>query len=689
MVRIKANGRKRQYRKVKKICVNNNRKWGSCKPGKRGRILRMDIIFLWTTGLDNGQNNGVTLSGKYDVSFESEEKRITVKRNQEYVRNFWGENVQDCFAIVGENGAGKTILVNALMDTIRSAKLHEKTQEKFLLIYEEEESRELYFIYTEDFEDLEINVQENTIYYCSMVDQVHNDLNKMEVAYFHNALNLRDYMAKSRCKYDFSLSYQVRKHRETTYEMHYNDLSKDAVMNYFENETFRIIMFLYDYVLHDDLNIIFPIPRNIKIGIADDSYSDSYILEQVMKLPANQGKDETSKNIRIFNKGVDNITRFYGKTWINFSIKNLIFNVFKELCIPATIPSNVECRYQEFFKACLFLGDDEQLGNMNVFQCAEIFIENLRQGIGKDNSYIGEFENYVHWLEKNEDKIKQYEKINVYQNKVCLDIPIGDSTEEFVKLLIKMYSKVNFAFPFYEFSFGVSTGEYFFLSIFSNLYSMIEAKEKKINVFDKEKLNRNTRSLLLIFDEADLSLHPRWQRMFMKWLTDFCEHIFTDFSVKIIVTTHSPILLSDFPGNSVLYLKKEKNKIIIYEPERKNSFGCNIHSLFLNSFFLESFGTMGAFAEEKINGIAQKINRGEIEQESEIDEIEKIINYIGEGIIKNQLKEKLRKKGKKNKIIVAESEKVVIQETIQQLKKQKKHLEMMIKNLEETIYDKN
>jgi hypothetical protein len=218
---------------------------------------------------------------------------------------------------------------------------------------------------------------------------------------------------------------------------------------------------------------------------------------------------------------------------------------------------------------------------------------------------------------------------------------------------------------------------------------MIEAKEKKINVFDKEKLNRNTRSLLLIFDEADLSLHPRWQRMFMKWLTDFCEHIFTDFSVKLIVTTHSPILLSDFPGNSVLYLKKEKNKIIIYEPERKNSFGCNIHSLFLNSFFLESFGTMGAFAEEKINGIAQKINRGEIEQESEIDEIEKIINYIGEGIIKNQLKEKLRKKGKKNKIIVAESEKVVIQETIQQLKKQKKHLEKMIANLEETIYDKN
>lgn len=51
----------------------------------------MDIIFLWNLELNNGQSNGVTLSGKYDVSFNLAKKSISIKRNREYVRNFWGK----------------------------------------------------------------------------------------------------------------------------------------------------------------------------------------------------------------------------------------------------------------------------------------------------------------------------------------------------------------------------------------------------------------------------------------------------------------------------------------------------------------------------------------------------------------------------------------------------------------------
>ena len=278
---------------------------------------------------------------------------------------------------------------------------------------------------------------------------------------------------------------------------------------------------------------------------------------------------------------------------------------------------------------------------------------------------------------------------NVYHPKERPWVQIENATtEELIAQLICLYSKVNFAFPFYKFSFGVSTGEYYFLSIYSNLYSICNSKGKNINVYDGSKPSKNVKSMLLIFDEADLSLHPKWQRMFMKWLTDFCEHVFKDITIKIVVTTHSPILLSDFPGNSVLYIKKLNNKMIFCNSDQKNTFGCNIHSLFLNSFFLEKYGTMGALAEEKINKVAEKINKGEIEQESLL-EIEKTINYIGEGIIKNKLEAALRKKSQKKKIVVDESEKTVIQETILQLKRQKIYLEQMIANLEETINDKN
>lgn len=641
----------------------------------------MDIIFLWNSELNNGQSNGVILSGKYDVSFNLAKKSIAINRNREYVRNFWGKNIQDCFAIVGENGAGKTMLVNNIMYTVRDAKLYEKNRGEYFLIYEDEDSRVLYFICTESFMTWEIDVQENIIY--QFETSTNNILRNCEVAYFHNALNTNDYLAQARCKYDFSLSNQINKHRSTTYEMHFDGLSKDTVMNFYGNETFRIISFLYAYALHNDLDIDFPVPRCISIGIADAYYSEQYILGQAKGVRVDRGEEnKLSEDIQNFSNGVNNIIRVYGETWINYTIKNLIYNVFKEMCIPATAPSNITYSHQDFFDACSFLSNTSKLSDMSVYQCAYKVINNLRHRFPEESSYIDNFERYVQWLEKNNNQIMVLENKGLVQ----LDIYVEDNTEEFVTQLISLYSKVNFAFPFYTFAFGISTGEYYFLSIFSNLYSMFNFKSNDINVYDCIKPNKYVDSMLLIFDEADLSLHPKWQRMFMKWLTNFCEHIFTDISIKIIVTTHSPILLSDFPGNSVLYIKKYENKMIFCNSDRKNTFGCNIHSLFLNSFFLENYGTIGALAEEKINEIAKKINTGEIEQESLI-EVEKTINYIGEGIIKDKLKVALREMRKKKKNVVDVTEKAIIQETVLQLKRQKIHLEQMIANLEETIND--
>ena len=517
--------------------------------------LLMDIIFLWNSKLDNGQNNGVILSAKYYVSFKLMEKSIAISRNKKYVKNFWGKNIQDCFAIVGENGAGKTMLVNDIMYTIRDAEIFGKNHEDFLLIYENNSSKELIFVCTDNFMEWTIDAEENITY--QFITNANDILKNCEVAYFHNALNVNDYLAQARCKYDFSLANQMYKHRSTTYEMHYDDISKDTVMNFYENETFRIVSFLYDYALHNDLEIEFPVPRYITIGVADDYYSEDYILGQAKGVRVNQGEEEKlSEDIQNFSNGVDNIVGVYGRTWINYTIKNLIYNVFKELCIPTTTPSNITYSHQDFFDACRFLGNVNKIANMSVYECAYKVINNLRRRFVEDSSYIDDFERYVQWIEANKEQIIAYENKGLLQ----LNIYVEENTEEFITQLICLYLKVNFAFPFYKFTFGVSTGEYYFLSIFSNLYSI--HKNKNMNVYDGSKLNKNVKNMLLIFDEADLSLHPKWQRMFMKWLTDFCEHIFKDILIKIIVTTHSPILLSDFPGNSVLYLKKYENKMI-------------------------------------------------------------------------------------------------------------------------------
>lgn len=260
-----------------------------------------------------------------------------------------------------------------------------------------------------------------------------------------------------------------------------------------------------------------------------------------------------------------------------------------------------------------------------------------------------------------------------------LIIPVEEKTRKFTEQLLIYYRYVNFAFPFYTFSFGVSTGEMEFLSIFSDLYSMKYKTGNSLYTILKDQS-----SVLLMFDEADLSLHPRWQRQYMKWLTDFCEKLFDGMSVNIIIATHSPILLSDFPSNSVFYMKKNDEGVAQIFQRNRSTFASNIHSLYLDSFFLDQDGTIGAFAEDKINDIAQRLLEGKM-QESELGDCGKIIEYIGEGIIRDKLQKMYDRYGTKKteqKTSRKQENQDVLKDTIEKLKAQRNALDEMIVNLE-------
>lgn len=639
----------------------------------------MDIIFFWNSDLGTEENSGASLSGKYKIYFNLAKKFMKIECIKSYVQGFWGNNVLDCFAIVGENGSGKTMLANSIMYTIRDIKAGLSGAGSYLILFEV--SGLLYYMCSEDLVGIKFEIQEDLL----PLTKINGDefLKNYNIAYFHNALSDIDYLAQGRCHYDFSLGHQISRHRRTTYEMHYDDLNRDSVMNFYGNEDFRIITFLYDYAIYKPLNIDFPVPKKIRISVADSYYNEEDILGRAKGLRVNQGEEEKlSADIHQFSCGVANIIEAYGKTWITMTIKRLLFNMLKELCIPDTTPTKITYEHESFFSACKILNDTSKLKKTELFQCINGIIDKLRSDMAEDINCIDNFGSFVQWLEANHEQICEYED----RATVELLIPVQEDSERFVSELIKSYSKVNFAFPFYRFSFGVSTGEYFFLSTFSNLYSMVKKEENRINVYDYVKVSNRIDGVLLIFDEIDMSLHPRWQRMFMKWLTNFCEELFKGISVKLIVTTHSPILLSDFPGNSVLYLRKYNNRMIL-DYNGMKTFGCNIHSMFLNSFFLEDYGTMGAFAEDKINEVAQLIYEREVNSDN-IDRIKSIVAYIGEDIIKQKLEIQLGK-GTQKKVAIEYAEKEVLRDTLEQLKKQKYQLEQMIKNIEDGINDKN
>ena len=87
------------------------------------------------------------------------------------------------------------------------------------------------------------------------------------------------------------------------------------------------------------------------------------------------------------------------------------------------------------------------------------------------------------------------------------------------------------------------------------------------------------------FFKIQFSLNCGLFLVICKWLTN------------IIITSHSPFILSDIPKENVIFLKNGK----IENPDIK-TFGANIHTLLSDGFFM-SDGLMGEFAKSKIEEI--------------------------------------------------------------------------------------
>ncbi|HEM5997454.1 TPA: AAA family ATPase [Streptococcus suis] len=187
---------------------------------------------------------------------------------------------------------------------------------------------------------------------------------------------------------------------------------------------------------------------------------------------------------------------------------------------------------------------------------------------------------------------------------------------------------------------GMSSGEYALFNLFGRLYSIIE------KVGEDE-------GVLLLLDEVDLGLHPEWQRRWISVALPITQEIFKGKYIQIIMTTHSPIMLSDIYAENVIMLRKDTNdnRIIVenqgMEKNQVTTFGQNIHDLYRDSFFLKS--TRGEYAKTVIDTAVEILNRTvNKEPEKEFiykflkgtpdgERLKKVIDSIGENVVSQKL----------------------------------------------------
>ena len=217
---------------------------------------------------------------------------------------------------------------------------------------------------------------------------------------------------------------------------------------------------------------------------------------------------------------------------------------------------------------------------------------------------------------------------------------------------------------------GLSDGYEFI----SNLYGVIYACFK---LFEPE----NGQKIILVLDEPDCYMHPEWSRCLINDLYDFLYMEFKDFCFEIILTTHSPYILSDVPTENVIFLENGKVKELPIE-----TFGQNIHMLLKNSFFLNS--TIGEFALRNIQGLFDELKSLEGLDNTDVSdekkqEFVKRITMVGEPLVRRKLENIYKECFPENK----DEEIVILKQKMREKDDKIKALKQEILNLKESKND--
>ena len=190
---------------------------------------------------------------------------------------------------------------------------------------------------------------------------------------------------------------------------------------------------------------------------------------------------------------------------------------------------------------------------------------------------------------------------------IQLDIPYDD--EQLKTFVLKYASTIGrYDYLFLEFDPRLSAGEMSYLQLFSRVYSYFGSIEFGRKVKDEEPWRFKDLpplcdarlyqyDVLLFMDEVETTLHPRLQAKLVRNLLLFFQLMLGNYRVHLVLATHSPILLSDIPKSHVLFLKADKS---IPDCYIRNTFAANVFDLYNESFFMTE-GTVGAFAAEKVN----------------------------------------------------------------------------------------
>lgn len=565
----------------------------------------MIISYLWVKNYKNIINQGFSFDDRISYTFELTDKLLIYANERDFIKDFFPQNIS-VYAVIGENGAGKTTLLNCLASILGGDIFFEtviifRTENKFL-VYNHGLELQIGFDDIFEFEEIhDINkLPISAILYSNVKATNTGHINK------NVSLLTESYLAKC-SKWDCDYHYGDEISELDAHEL--NDIARQ--ISYFSNENINSLQISIPDSLHFSISMAYE--RVIHHGILSD-YLIYYIGEaetHSLRFSINQNvsKSFLATMLLCFLREVfEKVTRS-GQESIAHD------KVYKELSTILLKDVFDEKETIELFKK---FSDKRYL--QELFNEDKLFIQSEIISISESfkNKII-----FYNWLTEN----------NIASN--FLSLKDTSKVKEFIKLYIESIYKYQYLTIGWE---GLSSGENAKLNFYSRIYERIHNKLKTLSEnFVLHKV------MYLLIDEGATFFHPEWQRTFIHDILLFISELIQRTSkvetVQIILTSHSPFVISDLTRNHIIYLQKKTNNDssfgfceVLSDSEKPLSFAGNINSLYRNSFFLKE-ALIGKFSETKISEIIELINNNNIKTKN----TKILIEEISEPIIRNHI----------------------------------------------------
>ncbi|MGY4538757.1 AAA15 family ATPase/GTPase [Mucilaginibacter sp. UYNi724] len=569
----------------------------------------MQLLFFWTKSYRNLKNLGFNLSNKDRFHYAHETKQLTINPAANYIDNFFGENIKQVTGIFGENGSGKTNALRQLMENLVSG-YHSKIKDA-LVIYGDGKK---YYLYSAG---LEVVYDQKVFKKVNDIGALKDQLSFIFYANHFDAFNLESgdtTATQLQGQENISTSYLLRNDSIARINQDQHFSFDETIRIHNKSELNRQVR-LYRKYQHKELLVGPPEYLVISLSDVDEEHLLVYNGDIVKNLDLLKPKSSANK-------------------------KDLfLFNMFKALLLNLLNHANFSISTSpSFFSRPILESLESFLKSDTAFslQMVQEFSKKVNTKIDEllRDAVGAKVERIATLLSLADRLIIGPEHISNNQRDFYINI-LKDPLER-INRFFDVYLENEMITQALDFRFArdrwgqnsLSSGEHAFFSLFARL-----------NGLTKKDLKRN---LVILLDEAEISLHPHWQVMFLKTLLDFLNKEFRERQIQLILTSHSPFIVSDLPSNCIILLEKINDQTQIRDKlsSSEQTFGANIHQLFLERFFMKD-SLMGEFARVKIDQLANEIFKAEKFTLDAYNDYKLRVEMIGEPFLRAKLLEKL------------------------------------------------